>query len=276
LPAGAQAVAPTPEKVRSDVGRFFFDLRQTFRLSQAQAARQLATRPEIILALETGDVRALPPWPETCRIVRGYTALAGLDPRPVLHLLEMLQTLPAHAPMRALAPPARNANAAGPAAPSAASAPRARATAPSLPATGRGVPAVIEHRGPPRRLSERVRAERARAEPEPVEPESYEDDDRPGLFGFAGGMLLQVMPGRSLRALLALSVPVAIVVLLIQTSVLEAAVAQLPPSVARIVRGAQNYVIVQLAPIRDGMRWIDVPDPRSRRADKLQTAAQSD
>ena len=31
-----------------------------------------------------------------------------------------------------------------------------------------------------------------------------------------------------------------------QTSVLEAAVSQLPPSVARIVRGAQDYVIVQL------------------------------
>ena len=51
---------------------------------------------------------------------------------------------------------------------------------------------------------------------------------------------------------------------------------QLPPSVARIVRGAQDYVTLQLAPVRDGMRWIDVSDPRSRRSDKLRSTAQSD
>jgi hypothetical protein len=67
-----------------------------------------------------------------------------------------------------------------------------------------------------------------------------------------------------------------VILLVTQTSVLEAAVSQLPPSVARIVRGAQNYVIVKLAPIRDGLRWIDVPDPRTRKGNKLQTATQSD
>jgi hypothetical protein len=65
-------------------------------------------------------------------------------------------------------------------------------------------------------------------------------------------------------------------VLLTQTAVLEAAVAKLPPSVARMVRGAQNYVIVQFAPVRDGLRWIDVPDPRTRRSDKLRTTARSE
>ena len=55
-------------------------------------------------------------------------------------------------------------------------------------------------------------------------------------------------PGRPRRTgvLFAVTVPVALIVLVTQTSVLEAAVSQLPPSVARIVRGAQNYVIVQL------------------------------
>jgi len=32
----------------------------------------------------------------------------------------------------------------------------------------------------------------------------------------------------------------------------------------------------RLAPVRDGLRWIDVPDPRTRRSDKLQSTAQSD
>ena len=70
--------------------------------------------------------------------------------------------------------------------------------------------------------------------------------------------------GRGLRVMVALSIPVALILLVTQTSVLEAAVTRLPPPMKRIVRGAQNYVIVQLAPVRDGLRWIDVPDPRSQ------------
>ena len=88
--------------------------------------------------------------------------------------------------------------------------------------------------------------------------------------------LAPFMPGRTGRILFAIAVPVGLLVLLSQTSVLEAAVAKLPPSVARIVRGAQDYVTLQLAPLRDGMSWIDVSDPRSRRSDKLRSTAQSD
>ncbi len=97
-------------------------------------------------------------------------------------------------------------------------------------------------------------------------------------LGRRPGLLL----GEALRALIGLvevgefHAAVAIVVLVTQTSVLEAAVSQLPPSVARIVRGAHDYVVVRMAPVRDGLRWIDVSDPRTRRSDKLQTTAQSD
>jgi cytoskeletal protein RodZ len=195
------------QSMAQEVGRFFRDLRQAFRVSQAQIAQQLATRIDIIAALETGHVRALPPWPETCRIVRSYAALAGLDPRPALHSIEMLLQAEAYAP-----------------------------AAPQQP----------------------------RDEP---------------MLASAGESLRTLWHGRvgqAARLLFAFSIPVALVVLVTQTSVLEAAVAKLPPSVKRIVRGAQNYVIVQFAPVRDGMRWIDVPDPRTRRGDKLPDAGQSD
>jgi hypothetical protein len=33
-----------------------------------------------------------------------------------------------------------------------------------------------------------------------------------------------------------------------------------------------EQVRVHLAPVREGLRWIEVEDPRSRRGDKLQTA----
>jgi cytoskeletal protein RodZ len=194
-----------------EVGRFFADLRRAFRVTQAQIAAQLSTRIDIIAALETGQVRALPPWPETCRIVRSYAALAGLDPRPALASLEMLLQAEVYAP-----------------APKRAPAPR-RQREPALAAAGETVRELWEGR-----------------------------------------------VGQAIRMLVVVTVPVTIILLVTQTAVLEAAVAKLPPSVARIVRGAQNYVIVQFAPVRDGLRWIDVPDPRSRRSDKLRTTAQSE
>jgi cytoskeletal protein RodZ len=188
------------------VGKFFRDLRQAFHLTQAQAAQRIATRIDIIAALEAGQVRGLPPWPETCRIVRAYTALAGLDPRPALTSLEILLATDVRSP-----------------------APRRR----------------------PRKRALASAAGRVR--------EVWE-----GRFG------------QTVRALVVVTVPVALIVLVTQTAVLEAAVAKLPPSVARVIRGAQNYVIVQLAPVRDGLRWIDVPDPRTRRGDRLQTTAQTE
>jgi Helix-turn-helix domain len=201
--------APTGPPIATQVGGFFRDLRRNFRLSQPEVAGRLATRIDIIAALEAGDVRNLPPWPETCRIVRTYTGFVGLDPRPILRLIEILQTSAGRSPMPA---------------------------------------------------------------------QDYADEDESLLSAAVEG-LRQAWHGplgQAARILVAAAIPVALVVLLTQTSVLEAAVSRLPPPVARIVRGAQNYVIVQLAPVHDGMRWIDVPDPRSRRGDKLPMTAHLD
>jgi hypothetical protein len=209
--------------MQAEVVRFFRDLRAAFGMSQAEAAQRLATRIDIIPALEAGDVSGLPPWPECCRVVRTYTGLVGLDPRPILHSLELLLAVAARTPK---------------------------------PAPERALLPQLSRPGAPRPL---VRGQAT------------------GSSGFAAmGRLLRGPEGRAGRTLFAIAVPVGLLMLLTQTSVLAAAVAQLPPGMARIVRGAQDYVAVQLAPIRDGLRWIDVPDPRSRRGDKLRTAVQSD
>jgi hypothetical protein len=47
----------------------------------------------------------------------------------------------------------------------------------------------------------------------------------------------------------------------------------LPEPVAKVVRPAANALIVHLAPWRDGMRWIEVGDPRLRKTDKLRQAS---
>jgi hypothetical protein len=219
----APVAPPSPAALAADVARFFHDLRGALRLTPMQAAQALATRVDILAALESGQVDALPPWPETCRIVRTYASFAGLDPRPVLHILEQLSVAAPRAPVP----------------------PRA-ARRPILPNIGsQGAPILKAINGGGRRAADAARNVRRAVN---------DHAGRPGM------------------ALFAVTLSVAVVVLMTQTTVLEAAVAQLPPSMKRFVRGAQNYVIVRFAPVRDGLRWIDVPDPRTRRGDKLQTA----
>jgi hypothetical protein len=228
---GARATAasqPAPNShIAIEVALFFKDLRRAFRMSPQQVAQRLATRVDIVAALEAGQIANLPPWPETCRIVRTYTGLVGLDPRPILHSMEILF---ATAPRPPVSKRGRLLPQLG------------QRGKPLLAAIGNGPRAAVQAaaRGM-QRVSEVRHASQGR---------------RPyGLF----------------------AVMAATVILLItQTSVLEAAVSQLPPSVARIVRGAHDYVVVKFAPVRDGLRWIDVPDPRTRKGDKLQTTAQSD
>ncbi|MFN3869189.1 MAG: helix-turn-helix domain-containing protein [Hyphomicrobiaceae bacterium] len=60
------------------------------------------------------------------------------------------------------------------------------------------------------------------------------------------------------------------------TSVGATAVSSLPAPASRAVRSLSDFFVEQFAPVRDGHRWIEVADPRSRRADKLPVARQSD
>lgn len=69
--------------------------------------------------------------------------------------------------------------------------------------------------------------------------------------------------------LFAVTLPAVALFLFTQTAVLEAAANKLPSPMARMIKGAREYVMAQMAPIRDGLRWIDVDNPRERRGDKL-------
>ena len=54
-----------------------------------------------------------------------------------------------------------------------------------------------------------------------------------------------------------------------QTSVIEAAMGKLPAPIAKVIRHAQDTVLVSVSRKFEGLTWIDVDDPRSRRSDKL-------
>lgn len=83
---------------------------------------------------------------------------------------------------------------------------------------------------------------------------------------------------RTARALFAISAPVAIVggtlwLAQAQPGLLLSAVTKLPEPAQRVVRPVAEFMVTRLAPWRDGMRWIEVADPRTRKADKLRQAS---
>lgn len=54
-----------------------------------------------------------------------------------------------------------------------------------------------------------------------------------------------------------------------QPPALMAAVNALPTPISRPIRTTLDYILMQSAPRRDGLRWIEVSDPRTRKSDRL-------
>jgi transcriptional regulator with XRE-family HTH domain len=52
----------------------------------------------------------------------------------------------------------------------------------------------------------------------------------------------------------------------------EASLSALPAPLARLMHGIDDYLVWQTAPTRDGLKWIDVEDPRTRRGDRLDSS----
>ena len=171
-----------------------------------------------------------------------YTALAGIDGRPVLAALADTLRRSANVPMLAAPAPPRD-------------------TAPA-PSRYTAVASLDVEQVPP-----------VAKQHVPKAP--------PVLRFFAAGSALangakrlpadalQHVRERPQRALYAVSLPLGIVLLLLNTSALEAAFSNVPRPVARVAQDVRSYFQVQFAPVREGLRWIEVDDPRRRRADKL-------
>ena len=73
-----------PAGYDAEVAELFRDLRAATTLTEMDLAARLGTRPDVVQALEQGALYALPPWPETCRVVNAYGAMLNLDVRPLL------------------------------------------------------------------------------------------------------------------------------------------------------------------------------------------------
>jgi transcriptional regulator with XRE-family HTH domain len=218
------------------IGNLFLDLRRALHLSLPEAAGRLGTRIDVIEALEHGHVRRLPPWPETARIVTEYTRVAGIDSRPVLEVIR-----------RELIDEARTLDLA----PDAAQSPGR-----VQPVLRRMTSAARSAAGAVRRAS---RATATRASPRRTLAR---------LFSALAGL-----PRPSARTLgLMVTVPLALMVSFGDAGTLRSTASALPEPLAGLARRVDDFILRRMAPVREGLVWIDVADPRSRKADKLQTA----
>jgi hypothetical protein len=212
-PFGASVhVAP----VHTQIAVFFRDLRTFLGVTQPQAASHLATHAQVIDALENADVRYLPPWPETARIVMAYAAWARIDGRPILGALAALQN--GSVPRRPL--PGRNA----------------AAYAHLQQSVGRLRQAGV------------VLVEGAKRLPQEAINQARE---------------------RPARTFYAVSLPMCLVLLMLNTSTLQGALNLAGGPLAKFATSLRETMAVQFAPVREGLRWIEVEDPRSRRSDRL-------
>jgi len=240
-PVHITALAERTPGLDENLGSLVGDMRLALGMTPGELALRLGTTVDVIMTLEQGRLRALPHWEETQRIVLGLCALHRVDARPILQRI-FEQTSQTHIG----APPERGAG-----------------------ALLRG----MESR--PSRLAERL-ADRmsgrapARTRPsEPPPPPRAPRSARPAKrWAKPRGARRR---GRALMAVAGPMVMIAAAVWTVQAQprALRDAIAVLPATISQPVLGGLDALAVQLAPRRDGMRWIDVTDPRSRKADKL-------
>ena len=72
------------------------------------------------------------------------------------------------------------------------------------------------------------------------------------------------------------SLPLGLMLLALNSGLAGKIAVKPPRPVVKARSSVGTALAVRLAPVRDGLRWIDVADPRTRRGDKLQPTAQSD
>ena len=199
-----------------DVARFFIDLRRTIGANVPQAAQQLRTPINTLAALERADAAALPPWPETQRVVMGYAAWAGIDGRPVLAALGILVREEEHRRHMAR---------------------QAAAVRPAVTASAERL-----------RQIQLAITEGARRLPKEALKEARE---------------------RPVRTFYALSMPLALLLLSLNSHFVKDAAHFVGRPLRAMSHSISDAWAVTFASHREGFRWIEVSNPRSRRSDRL-------
>ena len=245
-PVQITAVAERTSGLDENLGTLLRDMRLALRMTQGELALRLAASVDVIATLEHGRLRALPHWEETQRVIGGLCALHRVDPRPILQRI-IEQTSPTHVG----APPERG---------------------PGIlqrSATRTSPPVTADRTGNPTGDRKRKRTTQSTkpAAPERAKSKKTPKRWRKPSLGHRGG-----------RVLMAVAAPMVLIAAAVwtiqaQPRALRDSIEVLPASIAQPMLTGLDSLAMRLAPRRDGLRWIDVADPSSRKADKLQVGS---
>jgi transcriptional regulator with XRE-family HTH domain len=259
----------------------FKQIRAILGLSEAEMARHLGTDLGTVLDFESGIVDALPPWPVTAQLVERYAQLGLVDPAPILSRLIQLQAPPlqppafqpaplAPAPRPAflappgerLPPPSYDYSGAIQVARGQTYEPRDLPVQPTAPAPPRAETTEAAHLGFPSRSKLRTAAAG-----EPTRPPSSEDASV--IEAAARARRRRRIRRTSLAASPLLFLLGLFVMLQTAPRPVYAMTQILPGVLGTTARGLVDVMAMQTATFKDGLRWIDVGDPRLRKGDRL-------
>ena len=290
MPAAAVHPSPLPG-LDLPVSQLLGGVRRSLGLEPHQLAARLGTGTSVVLDIEAGAWSRLPPWVEAARIVAGWMGLAGMDPRAALAALSVEWQAAARAQQ-----------ASRPQTPAGAtrSSPEFAVPGANVDASHGRIAAVAKVLGAQVQDDPRTgtshRNGNHQGDDYEYEYEGEYDDDTPSFrerlsaviagplarlrsmsFGLDGlrSLLFRAVRARALRlgiVVIALAVAGGVVG---HASVRATAVSSLPAPAGWAFRSLKGFLAEQFAPVREGHRWVEVADPRSRRADKLPVRRQS-
>lgn len=279
------ALRPAQQQFDTELGQIFLKMRTLLGMTLWDMARAVGSEPTVIANLEAGAIAALPPWPDLVPLIEGYAHLTGIDPQPIVSRL--LRSIPAarpdpglHTPRTITAEPShRNRYQPQP----------QRSQAPYGTAHARQ---VVSRQ--PSQLSLQQGASAYLVEAHPVAiaaPTQRRVSRSPALATpaelvqstkrSAGQHLAraaQSMVRGSWRAIkrwrTALIVLVALPGLFAVTaraapSILYTIVSPFPRFIATPLRAGLDQLVTAMAPVRDGLTWIDIGNPEARKSDRL-------
>ena len=269
-----------PVQFDAELGQIFIQMRTLMGLSLWDMARAVGGEPPVVANLEAGAISALPPWPELTRLIDAYAGLTGIDPQPIT--ARFVRAMGGVHPLAAAPVQGRMLNNL---------APPANAMRPGYPASsynGREAPyagpaaqASGQHITQPAAPRPAVTQRRLSQSPALAAPaEIVETTTRPVSFrvrraAVSMGRGIGRGVGRALRqwslvliVLVALPAVFAITCRL-APGVVYAAISSLPGPVYRPLRLGVDHAVALVAPVRDGLTWIDVGDPQIRKGERL-------
>ena len=238
------AIAEQPAAVDAPLATLFRDMRQVTGLDTRSLAMRLGTSPHLLGLLEAGDLRALVLGPELDDLVIRYARMVRIEPRPVLdRIYSVAQPLSA----RRTAPQV----------------PRVAATLPAAGAGGQRLALPPPARTPPD-VAQAPRGGQQASEATPVDAMSDPSSTRRRVR----------RQRRVRRTFVLVAIPLLLLGglwLLAMRPMTQRVLLALPAPLGPLLRGGIEQITSWSAPQREGLRWIEVEDPRSRKADKLAT-----